>query len=227
MRSHDHGVSHSVGTAHTGRFPQAGPLLMTSVTRLLRVSAVLTLLAGLAAVGLFVSSGAAEAATTDPVAAWTACMKEHGVKLTRPSGPSRPTASASRRGRRRSRRVRRSSRQLRAGSPLRRRPARADSRRRALSPFLLRRRRGPGGRRVARTPIRYGRRRRLWFWSHNLADVAQLVAHHLAKVRVAGSSPVVRSHIGPSCPSSGGVAERRGNGLQSRLHGFKSRLHLH
>src|SRR3712207_7619389 len=24
----------------------------------------------------------------------------------------------------------------------------------------------------------------------------------------------------------GGVAERRGNGLQSRLHGFKSRLHL-
>jgi hypothetical protein len=26
-----------------------------------------------------------------------------------------------------------------------------------------------------------------------LADVAQLVAHHLAKVRVAGSSPVVRS----------------------------------
>jgi uncharacterized membrane protein YccC len=25
----------------------------------------------------------------------------------------------------------------------------------------------------------------------------------------------------------GGVAERRGNGLQSRLHGFKSRLHLH
>ena len=28
------------------------------------------------------------------------------------------------------------------------------------------------------------------------ADVAQLVAHHLAKVRVAGSSPVVRS-VGP------------------------------
>ena len=25
---------------------------------------------------------------------------------------------------------------------------------------------------------------------------------------------------------SGGVAERRGNGLQSRVHGFKSRLHL-
>jgi hypothetical protein len=31
-------------------------------------------------------------------------------------------------------------------------------------------------------------------WSR--ADVAQLVAHHLAKVRVAGSSPVVRSERG-------------------------------
>src|SRR3954452_20355832 len=29
-----------------------------------------------------------------------------------------------------------------------------------------------------------------------------------------------------SAPACGGVAERRGNGLQSRLHGFKSRLHL-
>ena len=57
------------------------------------------------------------------------------------------------------------------------------------------------------------------------ADVAQLVEHHLAKVRVAGSNPVVRSER-PSGLSSGGVAERRGNGLQSRLHGFKSRLHL-
>ncbi len=55
------------------------------------------------------------------------------------------------------------------------------------------------------------------------ADVAQLVAHHLAKVRVAGSNPVVRSE--GSCPC-GGVAERRGNGLQSRVHGFESRLHL-
>jgi len=27
------------------------------------------------------------------------------------------------------------------------------------------------------------------------ADVAQLVAHHLAKVRVAGSNPVIRSII--------------------------------
>ena len=64
------------------------------------------------------------------------------------------------------------------------------------------------------------------------ADVAQLVAHHLAKVRVAGSNPVVRSvdtrlAIEPRSPGTlGGVAERRGNGLQSRVHGFKSRLHL-
>ena len=32
------------------------------------------------------------------------------------------------------------------------------------------------------------------------ADVAQLVAHHLAKVRVAGSNPVVRSKM-PDTPS--------------------------
>ena len=31
------------------------------------------------------------------------------------------------------------------------------------------------------------------------ADVAQLVAHHLAKVRVAGSNPVVRSWVGVPC----------------------------
>ena len=61
--------------------------------------------------------------------------------------------------------------------------------------------------------------------------MAQLVEHHLAKVRVAGSNPVVRSErvspspYGEKC-SPGGVAERRGNGLQIRLHGFKSRLHL-
>src|SRR5690349_19695290 len=62
------------------------------------------------------------------------------------------------------------------------------------------------------------------------ADVAQLVAHHLAKVRVAGSNPVVRSERGLHRlrvrGQLGGVAERRGNGLQSRVHGFKSRLHL-
>ena len=55
--------------------------------------------------------------------------------------------------------------------------------------------------------------------SNNLtyADVAQLVEHHLAKVRVAGSSPVIRSEE-PGAPSifSGGLAERLGTGLQSR-----------
>ena len=68
-------------------------------------------------------------------------------------------------------------------------------------------------------------------WLEGCADVAQLVEHHLAKVRVAGSNPVVRSErvspspCGEQC-SPGGVAERRGNGLQIRVHGFKSRLHL-
>ena len=37
---------------------------------------------------------------------------------------------------------------------------------------------------------RDGRRSRPW-----RADVAQLVAHHLAKVRVAGSNPVIRSKV--------------------------------
>jgi hypothetical protein len=45
-----------------------------------------------------------------------------------------------------------------------------------------------------------------------IADVAQLVEHHLAKVRVAGSSPVVRSEVpigfpyGPRPWRSGRVA---------------------
>ena len=38
--------------------------------------------------------------------------------------------------------------------------------------------------------LRSGRRFRPW-----RADVAQLVAHHLAKVRVAGSNPVIRSKV--------------------------------
>ena len=58
------------------------------------------------------------------------------------------------------------------------------------------------------------------------ADVAQLVERNLAKVEVASSSLVVRSEKGRRSPPIGGVAERRGNGLQIRLHGFKSRLHL-
>ena len=54
-----------------------------------------------------------------------------------------------------------------------------------------------------------------------------MVEHHLAKVRVAGSNPVVRSGgERVSAGWHGGVAERRGNGLQIRLHGFESRLHL-
>jgi hypothetical protein len=52
-----------------------------------------------------------------------------------------------------------------------------------------------------------------------------LVERNLAKVEVASSSLVVRSER-VSSPSSGGLAERRGNGLQIRLHGFKSRTHL-
>ena len=59
------------------------------------------------------------------------------------------------------------------------------------------------------------------------ADVAQLVERNLAKVEVAGSNPVVRSErVRQASFLSGGVAERRGNGLQSRVHGFESRLHL-
>ena len=67
------------------------------------------------------------------------------------------------------------------------------------------------------------------------ADVAQLVAHNLAKVGVASSSLVIRSSVeSPSGPAQhvgsnhthGGVAERLGTGLQSRLHGFESRRHL-
>ena len=70
------------------------------------------------------------------------------------------------------------------------------------------------------------------------------VAHHLAKVRVASSNLVIRSknrppgrcftrsasrnHEGPPTPNPvhGGLAERRGSGLQSRIHGFESRIHL-
>ena len=58
------------------------------------------------------------------------------------------------------------------------------------------------------------------------ADVAQLVERNLAKVEVASSSLVVRSERVSVDPSHGGLAERRGNGLQIRVHGFKSRTHL-
>jgi hypothetical protein len=64
------------------------------------------------------------------------------------------------------------------------------------------------------------------------ADVAQLVEHHLAKVDVASSNLVVRSQdtvmalIPRNRRLHGGLAERRGSGLQSRIHGFESRTHL-
>lgn len=64
------------------------------------------------------------------------------------------------------------------------------------------------------------------------ADVAQLVEHHLAKVDVASSNLVVRSQdtVTANIPRNerlhGGLAERRGSGLQSRIHGFESRIHL-
>ena len=50
--------------------------------------------------------------------------------------------------------------------------------------------------------LRDGRRSRPWH-----ADVAQLVAHHLAKVRVAGSNPVIRSKVQEGINPDGGVAE--------------------
>lgn len=59
------------------------------------------------------------------------------------------------------------------------------------------------------------------------ADVAQLVEHHLAKVGVASSSLVIRSMAKQvTAQPHGGLAERRGSGLQSRIHGFESRTHL-
>src|SRR5690606_16498983 len=56
-------------------------------------------------------------------------------------------------------------------------------------------------------------------------DVAQLVDRNLAKVEVASSSLVVRSERLQRL--HGGLAESRGNGLQIRVHVFKSRTHLH
>ena len=52
------------------------------------------------------------------------------------------------------------------------------------------------------------------------ADVAQLVAHHLAKVRVAGSNPVVRSARPPTPGRPRGVASGavQGSGLKAVGH---------
>ena len=60
-----------------------------------------------------------------------------------------------------------------------------------------------------------------------------MVAHNLAKVRVASSNLVIRSSVVlPDCAKQvwetthGGLAERRGSGLQSRPHRFESGIHL-
>ena len=60
------------------------------------------------------------------------------------------------------------------------------------------------------------------------ADVAQLVEHHLAMVRVAGSNPVVRSDRGwvRSRPVLGGMAEWLGKGLQNPVPRFDSGCRL-
>ena len=66
------------------------------------------------------------------------------------------------------------------------------------------------------------------------ADVAQLVEHHLAKVRVAGSNPVVRSEGAYAraawplwhSPFMAEWPSGLGKGLQSPVHGFDSRLRL-
>ena len=77
------------------------------------------------------------------------------------------------------------------------------------------------------------------------ADVAQLVEHHLAKVRVAGSNPVVRSEAsdavtrcrwparlpvtsgqGSQGPGTAEWPSGLGKGLQSPVRGFDSRLRL-
>ena len=64
--------------------------------------------------------------------------------------------------------------------------------------------------------------------SPTIADVAQLVERNLAKVEVAGSSPVVRSLRAVTRPPSivGDVAEWLGKGLQNPVLGFDSRRRL-
>ena len=87
-------------------------------------------------------------------------------------------------------------------------------------------------------------RRRLTVADGDHADVAQLVEHHLAKVRVAGSNPVVRSEASSAVSRCRWPARLRvtlvwflgpgtaewpsglGKGLQSPVRGFDSRLRL-
>ena len=60
----------------------------------------------------------------------------------------------------------------------------------------------------------------------NNAEVAQLVEHNLAKVRVAGSSPVFRSSLKRKGCSNGGIGRHEGLKIlwPLRLCGFKSRF---
>ena len=103
---------------------------------------------------------------------------------------------------------------------------------------------------TARVAIRVCPRARIGYssertpsWIRRRADVAQLVEHHLAKVRVAGSNPVVRSEApdvvararrlrpGHRWALSGSAPAAEwpsglGKGLQSPVRGFDSRLRL-
>ena len=60
----------------------------------------------------------------------------------------------------------------------------------------------------------------------NNAEVAQLVEHNLAKVRVAGSSPVFRSFLKRKGCSNGGIGRHEGLKILwlLQLCGFKSRF---
>jgi hypothetical protein len=58
------------------------------------------------------------------------------------------------------------------------------------------------------------------------AEVAQLVEHHLAMVRVAGSNPVFRSDPGRWHRRVGDMAEWLGKGLQNPVPRFDSGCRL-
>ena len=60
----------------------------------------------------------------------------------------------------------------------------------------------------------------------NNAEVAQLVEHHLAMVRVAGSNPVFRSGCEAVDGCTGGMAEWLGKGLQNPVPRFDSGCRL-
>ena len=60
----------------------------------------------------------------------------------------------------------------------------------------------------------------------NNAEVAQLVEHHLAMVRVAGSNPVFRSGREAVDGCTGGMAEWLGKGLQNPVPRFDSGCRL-